>query len=1705
MVCFTLYFVENTPIVCVRARSVHTFSMKNPSSDEIPLLSETELELEKCVPSLSSRLKHYIHCACMTLVIFLFLVAGGSISVPYITLVKHIPEFDPIDNYGTWLTLSLYITKCIALLALPQVIFNFMGLLKYRAFPDKPILKSSPILGPFICIRVVTRGDTPNLVRKSVEHNLKTCLKAGLENFIVEVVCDLPVGLPEHRRVRETIVPSRYKPSSGCLFKARALQYCLEDDVNDLADSDWIVHLDEETRLTEDAVKGILNFVTSGEHQFGQGLITYTHITMKNVIITLCDTFRVAEDLGKLRYQFKAWHAPFFGMKGSYVVSQVGAEKLVSFNHGPDGSIAEDCFFSIVAASKGYSFDFIEGEMWEQSPFTVKDFLEQRKRWLQLQENNSDLISSKSAIAAFLRKLQLYKNNIRRRAFEQFPCLACVSSDLQDEDLALYGEYLENIHEDVQTRVGDLLGMDISIWVSIPFEVNVAEIDISLQEPLNEIQSDEIMHAKFKSEKYNIWKTNDVATKYPLLSDKVQFYVIAFPTSYLVEAGFSRVSQMLSKDRNRLDIVKRGDPLDCSLISIAMEKQVASCNFSILMDNNAYIHIECVLSPALSYSYALGKIQNLCNTLGYEFIKTVLGICADTDSSDSILSYMLKGEGWKIISYMLWNKLEGFVCVTELCNVISSLFPICLSKIGPSHSLVNPHLPLVTFGKIETCFQSPKKIRQRQQRIRKSREKERDNSSDSEGTNTKKSNLRIRFDRRDFEYFNRNMKSEDSLSDSENEDMNLSSVAATRGNAVLNEEISAYEMCDILLEASIVAIMNEKQKKVKNYNLPLLCLNFSSSQLLLWEFQNASEGSCNLHIKLLKLFYACCDMLCHNSDIFECVYASGILQKQIDMVFQVTEFLEELNFKDLVVDTVCDRGQPVVIEKLQIFASDYIIGLFLMLEKIINSKYAGGNIRKFVDLVHDIFPRSMDVLERLLKADYMEQNAVSFDRLLKASSNFISALKKYRDNFVHSQLCPKSLHKNCPILSSHHHDIFGQQIRALKLGNANSCVISWCATALLSVFDKCDEKWGGKVLNALRSCGLCCCLETKTVFENVMKKIREAKPEGFGYFRFLLFLARETGLCCDANQTCISCKVNGGLITPIHESEASEKKVSFAERFSFFQSYYDLILESNDSLLLAVLEHLKQFSQEATQGAKQGLILRVILPSLSYFKTLYVNSGKYESILELLLRILAVALNYDIIQSEEIDSHIFNRICDLLLRPQFSKSCARILHLATLLEVKNVDFENSSKPYTELLLAISDFHFTKLIEAFEHEDISIFYYELSGDRLKVGSEDIGYNSDYEKQENKIRVKFGAIPEEDSATESAILPSDRELSEHESQPEQEEAEKKVMRILYVNPDALHLTFVDHLRVAGAVWEALVLSMLYSPRLLEVVRIRPIMKKVLRLVGHLLSHILKNEETDDFGLFESFLVSIQICGPFHVFPATSENPDDITKVLIQCLSSSLEVPVQFTSFLVNSFLSASVLKKFIPHPRLLWNEKRSDFDDYISESLSDNDVCSNSEGYEADTEPCEAYRHAKYEKQIKSSNFEDLNVVFPSLLKYICEIFASQIPRFCKLLDKRIEDRCCNTGEKLNMESFAVGEYDELSSFFQLVVITINRICGFCRKSPLNTELLSKEGLTKIAIASFRPILLNNYKELTGEFDCFVCSKIDGQLIIKIICP
>ncbi|CAG2174548.1 unnamed protein product, partial [Oppiella nova] len=274
----------------------------------------------------------------------------------------------------------------LSLLSLPQYLFQFLGLIVYNQFTDPVVaLEYNPLTAPFICFRGVTRGDYRQLVRNNVGKHLKVCSAVGLRNYCIEVVTEKGLGLDRynHPKVIETIVPVQYTPANGAIFKARALQYGLEAGHNRLAADDWIVHLDEETVMTEASVAGIVNFVCDGRHDFGQGVITYAEHRMVNVWTTLMDSGRVADDLGKIRFQFKCLHKPVFSWKGSYFVCRAEAERRLSFDHGMEGSIAEDCYFALNAYRCGHTFDWIEGRMCEESPFTVSDFIAQRKRWMQ--------------------------------------------------------------------------------------------------------------------------------------------------------------------------------------------------------------------------------------------------------------------------------------------------------------------------------------------------------------------------------------------------------------------------------------------------------------------------------------------------------------------------------------------------------------------------------------------------------------------------------------------------------------------------------------------------------------------------------------------------------------------------------------------------------------------------------------------------------------------------------------------------------------------------------------------------------------------------------------------------------------------------------------------------------------------------------------------------------------------------------------------------------------------------------------------------------------------------------------------------------------------------------------------------------------------------------------------------------------------------
>ena len=163
---------------------------------------------------MSANTKHVMHCLVMFTIIFVFEWKLIHTQQPELE-----SKFDPLEKYGYVWTTLLYLFRLCACLQFPQALFNFFGLTLYNGFVTTVDSKGSPLLAPFICVRVVTRGDYPDLVKQNVQRNLKTLLDVGLENFTIEVATDKSVGLVDQSRIREVVVPKDYSTKSGALFK----------------------------------------------------------------------------------------------------------------------------------------------------------------------------------------------------------------------------------------------------------------------------------------------------------------------------------------------------------------------------------------------------------------------------------------------------------------------------------------------------------------------------------------------------------------------------------------------------------------------------------------------------------------------------------------------------------------------------------------------------------------------------------------------------------------------------------------------------------------------------------------------------------------------------------------------------------------------------------------------------------------------------------------------------------------------------------------------------------------------------------------------------------------------------------------------------------------------------------------------------------------------------------------------------------------------------------------------------------------------------------------------------------------------------------------------------------------------------------------------------------------------------------------------
>ncbi|KRY28646.1 SCAN domain-containing protein 3 [Trichinella spiralis] len=115
-------------------------------------------------------------------------------------------------------------------------------------------------------------------------------------------------------------------------------------------------------------------------------------------------------------------------------------------------------------------------------------------------------VETRSLISSFTSKLALFKRKLGRREFYQFPSVAALreNGEVHDDDIQIFCDHLDVLQKDVQERFQDILKMKIPNWF-------------------------------------------------------MEKFLLALPSSYLVERGFSVVTDFQTKKSNRLQIDKRGN------------------------------------------------------------------------------------------------------------------------------------------------------------------------------------------------------------------------------------------------------------------------------------------------------------------------------------------------------------------------------------------------------------------------------------------------------------------------------------------------------------------------------------------------------------------------------------------------------------------------------------------------------------------------------------------------------------------------------------------------------------------------------------------------------------------------------------------------------------------------------------------------------------------------------------------------------------------------------------------------------------------------------------------------------------------------------------------------------------------------------------------------------------------------------------------
>jgi cellulose synthase/poly-beta-1,6-N-acetylglucosamine synthase-like glycosyltransferase len=281
-----------------------------------------------------------------------------------------------IFTHPTRSTSVIDLLKLAWLIPLLSGVSAFIGFLAIKG-EDFALQRRSQSKDYKVIFQITSRGFNVDAVRRSVE-SLKYWARKYLKDYEIWLVTEPDALIDDIDGVKVIKVPSDFRTNNNTKFKARALEYARLLRKPYARDDVWVYFMDEESVVGEDTILGIIDFIENSRGEIGQGLIVYSNLYGKNLLASLADSIRSSGDVSLYYFQimtgFVSW------MHGSHVLIRSDIEASIGWDFGT--TWGEDSLFGLEAQRRGYRIRWLKGRLYEQSPFTIRDFLKQRRRWV---------------------------------------------------------------------------------------------------------------------------------------------------------------------------------------------------------------------------------------------------------------------------------------------------------------------------------------------------------------------------------------------------------------------------------------------------------------------------------------------------------------------------------------------------------------------------------------------------------------------------------------------------------------------------------------------------------------------------------------------------------------------------------------------------------------------------------------------------------------------------------------------------------------------------------------------------------------------------------------------------------------------------------------------------------------------------------------------------------------------------------------------------------------------------------------------------------------------------------------------------------------------------------------------------------------------------------------------------------------------------